>query len=128
MKTATEEWTNKAEGDFRTSSRELMVTKDPNFDAACFHAQQCAEKYLKARLVEANITFSKIHDLNVLLDLILPLDPNCESLREACLHLTDMAVEVRYPGAFADSEDAEEAVNAAKRIRAFIRNSLGLEV
>jgi HEPN domain-containing protein len=128
MKTATKEWINKAEGDFRTSCRELMVTEDPNFDAACFHAQQCAEKYLKARLVEANITFSKIHDLDALLNLILPLDPNCESLREDCLHLTDMAVEVRYPGFSADSEDAEEAVSAAKRIRAFICNSLGLEV
>jgi len=116
MKAATVEWIDKAEGDYRTSCRELRVIQDPNFDAACFHAQQCAEKYLKARLVEANITFTKIHDLDALLDLILPLEPNFVSLREDCLHLTDMAVEVRYPGAFADSEDAEEAVNAAKRI------------
>ena len=128
MKTVTEEWINKAEGDFRTACREVMVTQDPNFDAVCFHAQQCAEKYLKARLVETNIKFPKIHDLDVLLELIFPLNPDGENLREDCLHLMDMAVEVRYPGVSADSEDAGTAINAAKRIRDFIRNSLGLEV
>ncbi|NJL91504.1 MAG: HEPN domain-containing protein [Coleofasciculaceae cyanobacterium SM2_1_6] len=27
----------------------------PNYDAVCFHAQQCFERYLKARLQEAEI-------------------------------------------------------------------------
>lgn len=128
MKAVTEEWINKAEGDFRTSCRELKVIEYPNYDAACFHAQQCAEKYLKAMLIEANIEFSKIHDLFALLDLIIIFDPKCESLREDCSHLTDMAVEIRYPGISADIEDAQEAVCAAERIRAFIRHSFGLDV
>ena len=41
------EWINKAEGDWSMVSREAAVTVDPNFNAVCFHAQQCAEKYLK---------------------------------------------------------------------------------
>lgn len=53
MKPETREWVEKAEGDFRTARRELLAPDSPNYDAACFHAQQCAEKYLKARLVEA---------------------------------------------------------------------------
>jgi len=52
MKPETREWINKAEGDLGTARREMKVTLEPNFDAACFHAQQCAEKYLKARLIE----------------------------------------------------------------------------
>lgn len=44
------EWIIKAEGDFATAQREMRARKDPNYDAACFHAQQCAEKYLKALL------------------------------------------------------------------------------
>lgn len=59
MKPLTQEWVNKAEGDFASASRELQALKGPNFDAACFHAQQCVEKYLKARLCEAGIPFSK---------------------------------------------------------------------
>ncbi len=35
--------------------------KNPNHDAACFHAQQCVEKYLKARLQEANVASQKTH-------------------------------------------------------------------
>lgn len=52
MNPATAEWVSKAEGDFLTAGRELRARKSPNYDAVCFHAQQCAEKYLKAVLQE----------------------------------------------------------------------------
>jgi len=51
MKQLTLEWVKKAEGDYVTAQRELRARKSPNYDASCFHAQQCAEKYLKARLL-----------------------------------------------------------------------------
>ena len=50
MKPITQEWIDKAEGDWATLMREYRARKNPNYDAVCFHAQQCAEKYLKARL------------------------------------------------------------------------------
>jgi HEPN domain-containing protein len=50
MKPLTREWIDKAEGDFATARREIRIRKAPNYDAVCFHAQQCVEKYLKARL------------------------------------------------------------------------------
>lgn len=50
MNPLTFEWVEKAEGDFFTAMRELRARKSPNFDAVCFHAQQMAEKYLKAVL------------------------------------------------------------------------------
>ena len=52
MKPAVAEWVSKAEGDFVTAGRELRARKSPNYDAVCFHTQQCAEKYLKAILQE----------------------------------------------------------------------------
>ena len=55
MQPLTSEWIDKAEGDFATMMREMQVQDYPNYDAVCFHAQQCAEKYLKARLQESNI-------------------------------------------------------------------------
>lgn len=57
MKPITREWVDKAEGDYIAAQREVRARKNPVYDAACFHAQQCAEKYLKARLTEAGIRF-----------------------------------------------------------------------
>jgi len=45
------EWVEKAEADYRTAEREARVRKAPSHDVVCFHAQQCAEKYLKAFLL-----------------------------------------------------------------------------
>ena len=98
MKVATREWVEKAEGDFATAMRELRARRQPNYDAACFHAQQCAEKYLKGWLVEANIRFSKTHDLERLLDLILPREPLWEPFRQILIDLSNFAVVFRYPG------------------------------
>ena len=47
--------------------------ENPNYAAACFHAQQCVEKYIKARLIEAETPFPKTHDLSALLSLVLPV-------------------------------------------------------
>ena len=127
MKPETAEWIGKAEGDFRTARREWLAAEEPNFDAACFHAQQCAEKYLKARLVEGDVPFPRIHDLDALLNLVLPLEPRWETLRAGLRQLTDMAVEVRYPGLSADEEDAALAVDVAERVRQIVRAALGVE-
>ncbi len=124
MKQVTREWVEKAEADFITARRELRARKLPNYDASCFHAQQCAEKYLKAYLQEIDIPFSKTHDLSVALDLILPIEPLWESFRPQLRALTVYAVEFRYPGESADQELAREAVSFAKFIRLKIRRAL----
>ena len=127
MKLETAEWVAKAEGDLHTARRELSASELQNYDAACFHAQQCAEKYLKARLVEAGLPFPKTHDLEALLNRVLPLEPAWEELRAELQELTNMAVEVRYPGVDADAEDAAVAVKAAERVREAIRTTLKIE-
>jgi HEPN domain-containing protein len=55
MKPITAEWVIKAEGDWASAQREVRARKHRNHDSACFHAQQCVEKYLKAWLQEAGI-------------------------------------------------------------------------
>ena len=69
MKPTTREWVKKGEDDFKVASQILRRRKDIVPDAACFFCQQCAEKYLKARLIEANIAFPRTHDLLQLLNL-----------------------------------------------------------
>lgn len=126
MKPITLEWIEKAENDLFTAQRELRVKNNPNYDAVCFHAQQCAEKYLKARLQEEEIPFSKIHDLGLLLNLLVHLEPLWEPFRPTLELLTAYAVDFRYPGEIADKEDASDALQTCREMRQAVRYSFGM--
>src|SRR5438128_7814865 len=117
MKPITCEWIGKAEGDFATAQRELDAIDRPNYDAVCFHAQQCAEKYLKAFLQEADIPFRKTHDLSDLLASALSIEPTWKSMAADMNALSAFAVEYRYPGDSADLEEAREALEECKKVR-----------
>lgn len=118
------EWIAKAEGDFAVMQREARVRKDPNHDAVCFHAQQCAEKYLKARLYAAGIRFAKIHNLVVLLDQAIAVEPSWERHRADLGALTAFAVAYRYPGESAGRQSALAAVKGCRRLRLAVRKAL----
>lgn len=126
MNPLVDEWIAKAEGDFNTAKRELQVADAPNYDAVCFHAQQCVEKYLKAKLVDVGIDFEKTHDLGIILDMLVTLEPSWEELREYMDSLAGLAVEVRYPGYCSEAQDAAEAMEIARRVRQVVRQGFGL--
>ena len=126
MNPLTLEWIEKAEGDFATAGRELRARKNPNYDAACFHAQQCAEKYLKAVLQEQAIPFGRTHNLIALLDLLLSHDGDWADARRHLEVLTVYAVSVRYPGESVGRSSAREAVQHATVVRSRARRSLAL--
>jgi len=127
MKPLTREWVEKAEQDWGSLHREIRARKNPNYDAACFFAQQCVEKYLKARLIESDIYFKKVHDLSYLLELVTSIEPLWSSYKQELRLLTDYAVEFRYPGASADLEIAKLARKVCKSFRMTARHNLGLE-
>jgi HEPN domain-containing protein len=126
MKPLTSEWVGKAEADFATAQREGAAFEAPNYDAVCFHAQQCAEKYIKARLVETGVRPPRTHDLSVLANFVEPFDAAWSELQSELDWLSTLAVEIRYPGASAAAEDAARAVDIAARIRAKARAALRL--
>jgi len=128
MNSIVSEWVEKAEGDFQTAEREMRARKAPNYDAVCFHAQQCAEKYLKAFLIHRQIPFRPIHDLEVLLGLITPISADFEFTRDLLLLLNDYAVDIRYPSEFATKDEARAAVKAMRTVRAFMRQKLRLSL
>jgi len=127
MKPNVREWVEKAEGDWTSARREARARKSPNYDDACFHAQQCAEKYLKAKLQAADIPFSKTHNLLALLELVLPVEPFWEELRPLLRALNTFAVDFRYPGESADQAMAKEALAFCKKVRQRVRLSLGIQ-
>lgn len=110
MKPITREWVEKAEADFATARREARVRKHPNYDAVCFHCQQCVEKYLKACLQQNKIVFHKTHDLRALLELLLPTHQTWTVLKPDLLVLNNFAVAYRYPGESTDLPTAQDAL------------------
>jgi HEPN domain-containing protein len=104
-------WVTRAEEDFALA-RAALRRKQPLASGACFHAQQCAEKYMKALLLSRGADFPKTHDLLLLNNLcsangiLLEIDPRH-------LHtLTDYAVRTRYPGNDPTPEDAKKRLNS----------------
>lgn len=75
MKSSTQEWIDKAEGDFIAAVTLSRTRKQANYDTVCYHTQQCAEKYLKARLEEAGQPVPRTHNLYALLTLVKPFEP-----------------------------------------------------
>lgn len=128
MNPVTNEWILKAENDYQSARVLLRQRSHFDFDGVCFHAQQCAEKYMKAVLTNHDLFFAKTHDLIALLEIMLTIYPLWESCREICLHLTDFATRYRYPGSSADRAQARACIDQAAVIRKFARESLGLEL
>lgn len=119
------DWIIKADLDLK-SAKVLLASDDELYGTACFHAQQLAEKSLKALLVARNISFSKTHNLLLLSDLLNDDDINGHS--EALDKLTDHAVEMRYPGDYIEPEleEAEEALRLAIEIFELAKQKLGI--
>jgi len=118
------EWIAKAEGDFATATREIASPESPNFDAVCFHAEQCAEKYLKALLIACGVPPPKVHDLTILNRLASPVCPNWDWPTEELRLLTRAAVVFRYPGESAGPEEAAAALDVCARMRERLRQLL----
>jgi HEPN domain-containing protein len=95
------------------------------FDAACFHAQQMAEKCLKAFLAQRAVTFPYTHNLAKLIEIGAELDATFRSLLPTVLPLTPYAVELRYDDSFWPSRQvAEEARASALAVLGFVLDRL----
>ena len=118
-------WLTKAQSDL-ASAEVLLANKPSILDTACFHCQQAAEKFLKAFLVFKGVKFEKSHSMTYLINLCIKAETTFTEIQEQAETLTPFAVEVRYPGASVkpSSEEAEEALSAAKTIRDFVQKYL----
>ncbi len=128
MRPTVAEWVAKAEEDFAILERESRVRKNPAYGGMCFHAQQCAEKYLKARLAQAGLGFPRTHDLMLLLKHVTAVEPMWELFRPHLSFLSDFAVEARYPGVMPERQTARDALRRCREFRRAARAALRLPV
>ena len=112
-----QQWLSKAQQDLRAG--EVILTGDfEDYANVGFHAQQSAEKCIKALLVRHQIEFSKTHDIAVLRRLVARVDPSLADRLAAADVLTPYGVEFRYPGEPPLSRDqARHALNLADQVR-----------
>jgi HEPN domain-containing protein len=119
-------WLAKAKGDLKMA--ELAWAADtPLWDQACFHAQQCAEKSLKALLVAAELEVPRTHDLVALVDRLKRVWEDIECLANAAGLLSHYGVAPRYPSFLASETetDAREALDRAREFLAFAVGRIG---
>ncbi|MBC7251977.1 MAG: HEPN domain-containing protein [Anaerolineae bacterium] len=120
------EWFDRDDNDFR-SAQYLLTMPNPPYENIGFHAQQCAEKYLKGFLLYHGIRFEWRHDLSYLIDLSLAVTNRLAQFREDSDLLTPYAVEFRYPDTPAElsREECEQALRIADVIRQAVLEELG---
>ena len=120
------QWLAKAEQDI-TSVKALFSQDPPLLHPSCFHAQQAAEKYLKAHLTWHQIEFPKTYAIEQLLDLVKGAEPETASSLRNAVALTPYGVDIRYPGEQPepDREEARDAMELARKVRDAVMDSLG---
>ncbi len=115
------DWVKKAEHDLRTA-KIILATDSELTDTAVYHTQQCAEKMLKAFLVNNDIFPEKTHNLRVLLLRCIEINPSFEQLMPIVAEIVSFDTLYRYPGEemLPDIETAHSAIAATEQIFSYI--------
>jgi len=110
-----EDWLRHAHSDLELAR--LNLPAGVLLEDLCFHAQQAAEKALKAVFVAGKISSPRTHSIRMLIDLI-PEDLDVPQSVQDASALTDYAVLSRYPGNLEPIEVDEyrEAVALAEAV------------
>lgn len=119
------QWLAYADEDLGLARHGLKMGNNAPYRLIAYHAQQCAEKHLKAYLVYHGIDFPYTHSISRLLELCGDKANWIGELRGA-EELTPFAITTRYPGEDEEvtKEEALQAIEIAAKVRDIIRNAL----
>lgn len=120
------EWVRKADEDWRVAQVLRQADQGMN-DAIAFHAQQAAEKLMKALLIQHQVEVPFTHDLGVLHDLLAQWVPGWQADRAGLVRLTVAAVRFRYPDESATAAIAEDCLAVSEGLRAQVLAVLGYD-
>ncbi|MHB9028395.1 MAG: HEPN domain-containing protein [Candidatus Latescibacterota bacterium] len=112
------QWITYADEDLTAANHIFTLKSCVPYRLIAWHAQQCAEKYIKAYLVFHHVDFPYTHRILYLLELCPERDRWDNSLAEAEI-LTPFAVMTRYPGEDepVSAHEAKHAVKIAEGMR-----------
>jgi HEPN domain-containing protein len=123
------QWLDRAREDCAVAH---LVLREGHTAHACFLAQQCAEKSLKAFLLARSNAFPRTHKLVDLTSECAQLDGGFSPFLPECAVIDQYYVPTRYPDAIPgnlssgvpSSAEAAEAVGIADRILRFVQDQL----
>lgn len=120
-------WLGKAENDLLCVENNVVARRVP-WDAVVFHAQQAAEKLLKALLVGAGRPVPRTHDLVALFSLALEAGFPIAGSGPDIEILSRFGAAVRYPDPIyaPTEEDGREMAAAASRFFTTVLGILGI--
>jgi HEPN domain-containing protein len=121
----TSAWLQHARSDLQLA-RVALRARDVLPEGACFHAQQCAEKALKALLLQREIPFPRTHSIEVLLDLLKTDGINIPNGVDEAFALSEYAIQTRYPGEWepVTKKEARRAIEQAGLVLAWVETLL----
>ena len=119
------QWLTYGDEDMRLARYGLTMATGCPYRLIAYHAQQCAEKHLKAYLVFREHDFPYTHNILRLLELC-PREEGWLKTLEDAKGLTPFAITLRYPGAeeTVTREEALRAIEVAARVRQVVRDAL----
>ncbi|MBM3268922.1 MAG: HEPN domain-containing protein [Candidatus Sericytochromatia bacterium] len=119
-----EEWLRSARSDLALAS--IALPDEVMLEALSFHAQQAAEKALKAVLVKVGVAFPFTHDLAVLVGLVSETVEGWDAALDEVATLTDYAVLTRYLGAEepVTEDELAAAIVLAERVVAWAERTM----
>ena len=120
-----QQWLDKARKDL-AAAEVLLKEEFGDYENVGFHAQQAAEKFIKAFLVRHQVEFPKSHDVALLRQLVARVDSKLAEKLATADALTPYGVEFRYPGDLpsVSRDEGETALRLAQETRALIMESL----
>ena len=121
-------WISHAEEDLLLAQHGLKLKSSSPYKLIAYHAQQCAEKYLKAFLVYHKIDFPYTHNISRLLELCADKADWTEKIKDA-EELTPFTITTRYPGEFEEvtKENVIRAIKIAESVKHTVRAALARE-
>ncbi len=125
----TRAWLTKADEDLR-ACEVCLAARRPLLGTVTYHAQQAAEKAMKAWLVWHGRPFRKTHHLVEIAEPCWQVDPSLRPLLERSLPLSQYAWKHRYPGEPVDAtrDEATAAMQLAQAITGAMLERLPSEV
>ena len=119
-------WMAKAGNDL-LCIRNNLASADVPTDAVCFHAQQAAEKAIKALIASRGLVPQRTHDLTTLLNDAHANGWTVGPLREPCEVVNPYSVTARYPGVQLDptSTEARTCAAAGEEVVRMVKSMLG---
>jgi HEPN domain-containing protein len=122
-------WIVKAQHDL-LAAQKLSSDLDLYSDIAIYHCQQSAEKAIKGFLILHDQAFPRTHDLRLLIQLSIVINPNFQDYQTAAEILTPYATAFRYPSDIMQptTEELQEAIEKASEIFNFITSLLSDEI